>query len=108
MKLPFFLDKTDLILNELNKNHIHQKEAILKLCDFCWDIGKITAISLSNSSILDLVHKSNITIIYKKSLPTINNIIFSSYNKENNSITIYETTIKEQRPINTTTNYYHY
>lgn len=95
MKNPFALNKTDLILHQLSMNFISPSPDILKLCDFCWDLGKIAAISIPNCSILELIYKNNITIRYQKSLSTINNIIFSYYNKSNNTITIFEDTIKQ-------------
>ncbi len=95
MLLSFFLDKDDVIINELNKNCINCENHILELCNFSWDIGKIVAINTPNISMNNLIKKANITIVKKKSLLTIDRVIFSNYNKINNSITIYEDTIKK-------------
>ena len=94
MKLSFFLDKDDLILNEIDNNYANKK-SIINLCNFCWDVGKLTAISLPKDSIDNLIAKNNITIIKEQALPIINHIIFSIYNKSNNSITLYDETIEK-------------
>ena len=96
MELSFFLNKLQVIQNEFrldHKNRIVTSKNIIRLGNLSWNIGTLCAFNYPYSSPQNFITYHNIHVVTKNTLPLVDKLLFSSFDKTCNQITLYMNTI---------------